>query len=183
MEQEYTSLAGYVAPIAWLDTSPDIDETWTVVTYKHYKDWRQDKRRKLARHLDLPHVPPGFEAYVHQMTQNGGLNTNQDWQDFIVKKKKPTARRTQVSGEVIKKAKLDAETEGFVHQRVKPELARKIQDYRRDNKLTQSELAHKLNVKDDIVRDYENGSAIPDGKILEKFHRFFESVKVAEERN
>ena len=47
----------------------------------------------------------------------------------------------------------------------------KIQKARVGNKMTQKELAQSIQVKQQIINDYETGKAIPDSGIINKLQR------------
>jgi putative transcription factor len=68
-------------------------------------------------------------------------------------------------------AKLDRETEELHHDRVSLDVGRIIMKVRSEMKLTQKELATKINEKPQVVNDYEAGRAIPNQQILGKLER------------
>jgi putative transcription factor len=68
-------------------------------------------------------------------------------------------------------AKLDAETEDFHHDTVKLDVRRRIQQGRQMKKMTQKELAQAINVKPQVINEYESGKAIPNNMILAKMER------------
>lgn len=58
------------------------------------------------------------------------------------------------------------------HQRlVSKDLSRKIVQYRKNNSMTQQQLAIKLDIKLEVVQDYEKGTAISDKVANSKFHQ------------
>lgn len=67
--------------------------------------------------------------------------------------------------------KVDEETESFRHQRVSYDFKTALQRARQAKKMTQAELAQKLNVKPSIVSDYETGRAIPDPQLVARMNR------------
>eukprot|EP00033_Pygsuia_biforma_P000826 GCRY01000961.1.p1 GENE.GCRY01000961.1~~GCRY01000961.1.p1 ORF type:complete len:139 (+),score=18.97 GCRY01000961.1:141-557(+) len=67
--------------------------------------------------------------------------------------------------------KLDQETEELHHDRVDMSLSKRIQQARLDKKMTQKELAQKINEKPQVVNEYEAGKAIPNPQILGKMER------------
>jgi len=125
------------------------------------------------------------------MNMNGG----QDWDQVVLKKKKPTnsqlkdesavnnARRQGVAVETVKKvagvqtttgksaAKIDAETEDFKIEKVSTELKKQIIQARTAKKLTQAQLAQLVNEKPSVINEYESGKAIPNPQILSKMSR------------
>eukprot|EP00249_Psilotum_nudum_P005304 c18753_g1_i1 orf=217-645(+) len=124
----------------------------------------------------------------------------QDWEPVVIRKKPPTAaatkdekavnaaRRAGGPIETIKKynagsnkaasstpglntKKLDEETEVLAHERVSFELKKAIMQARMEKKLTQAQLAQKINEKPQIIQEYECGKAIPNQQIITKLER------------
>mmetsp|Transcript_35276 Transcript_35276/g.140192 ORF Transcript_35276/g.140192 Transcript_35276/m.140192 type:complete len:81 (-) Transcript_35276:1195-1437(-) len=62
-------------------------------------------------------------------------------------------------------AKLDAETEDFHHKKVSTSMAQDIQKARLSKKMTQAQLAQRINEKPQIINDYEAGRAIPNQQV------------------
>eukprot|EP01099_Mayorella_cantabrigiensis_P002882 TRINITY_DN22_c0_g1_i1.p1 TRINITY_DN22_c0_g1~~TRINITY_DN22_c0_g1_i1.p1 ORF type:complete len:173 (-),score=56.61 TRINITY_DN22_c0_g1_i1:88-546(-) len=67
--------------------------------------------------------------------------------------------------------KLEQETEELHHDRVPLSVAQAIQKARNAAKLTQKELATKINEKPGVINDYEAGKAIPDNQVLGKLEK------------
>jgi|SRR3990172_707860 len=57
-------------------------------------------------------------------------------------------------------------------------IGKQIQQARLNKKMTQDELAQKINVKPNIIRDYENGKAIPDKKVIQKISQIL-GIKIS----
>ena len=70
-----------------------------------------------------------------------------------------------------KYAKLDDINEGQKHESINLSLSQKIQKGRTAKGMKQKDLANRINVKPQIIGDYESGRAIPDNKILGKIER------------
>ncbi|XP_071949077.1 endothelial differentiation-related factor 1 homolog isoform X2 [Antedon mediterranea] len=68
-------------------------------------------------------------------------------------------------------AKLDRETEELHHERVSLEVGKLISQGRIEKKMTQKELATKINEKPQVINDYEAGRAIPNNQVLGKIER------------
>ncbi|XP_064649720.1 endothelial differentiation-related factor 1 homolog [Lineus longissimus] len=68
-------------------------------------------------------------------------------------------------------ARLDGETEELHHETVPLSVGRAIQQQRGVLKLTQKDLATKVNEKPQVINDYEAGRAIPNQQILSKLER------------
>lgn len=63
------------------------------------------------------------------------------------------------------------ETDELRHSKVDKSLSKAIMQARTAKKLTQKELATAINEKPQIVAEYENGKAIPNGAIIVKLER------------
>lgn len=68
-------------------------------------------------------------------------------------------------------AKLDNAEEAEKIETVSLSLSQKIQQGRADKGMKQKDLATKINVKPQVIGDYESGRAVPDNKILGKIER------------
>uniref|UniRef100_A0A0B6ZJN6 HTH cro/C1-type domain-containing protein n=1 Tax=Arion vulgaris TaxID=1028688 RepID=A0A0B6ZJN6_9EUPU len=68
-------------------------------------------------------------------------------------------------------AKLDRETEELHHEHVALDVAKLIQQGRQAKGFTQKDLATRINEKQQVINDYENGKAIPNQQILSKLER------------
>tara|TARA_E500000178_G_scaffold306339_1_gene318427 strand:- start:7063 stop:7422 length:360 start_codon:yes stop_codon:yes gene_type:complete len=71
-----------------------------------------------------------------------------------------------------KNRKLDEETENFIHEKVSLSLSKKIQQARLAKGMSQKDLATKINVKPNVIQEYESGKAIPDNKILRLIKKY-----------
>ena len=114
---------------------------------------------------------------------------HQDWNNVVFKKKQQTTltnddiRRSNyktkqrtvsnsnknTNGQRLHK--LNNETESFEVKRVPLSLSKQIQQARLTNKITQKELAQRINVSSKIINDYESGKAIPDNNVKMKIQR------------
>jgi putative transcription factor len=70
-----------------------------------------------------------------------------------------------------KLAKLDNAEEAEKIETVSLSLSQKIQQGRAAKGMKQKDLATKINVKPQVIGDYESGRAVPDNKILGKIER------------
>ncbi|CEL92813.1 unnamed protein product [Vitrella brassicaformis CCMP3155] len=75
--------------------------------------------------------------------------------------------------------KLEEETENFKHDRVSHDFAKALQQARLDKKLTQAELAQRINEKASVINEYEAGKAIPNPQILSKLRRVVGNLPAA----
>lgn len=98
-----------------------------------------------------------------------------DYQDFkplILRKTIPknTDKSVEVKQVSDRKKKADF-TDVTVPKTVGSEMGKRIQQARTSKNMTQKDLAQKLNVKQPIIRDYENGTAVTDSQLLSKIKR------------
>jgi putative transcription factor len=63
------------------------------------------------------------------------------------------------------------ESEDLKHATVNKSLSKAIQQARIAKKMTQKELATAINEKPQVIAEYENGKAIPNGQIIVKIER------------
>ncbi|KAF5825868.1 DNA binding helix-turn helix protein [Dunaliella salina] len=125
--------------------------------------------------------------------------TTQDWNPVIIRKKPPSktdledpkvlqAALREGKVEAIKKIhqstpssqpvnvrKIEKQDEegNFKHERISEHLKKTIIKLFNNAKLTQAQLAQKINEKPQIIQEYENGKAIPSSQILNKLSRVF----------
>lgn len=71
----------------------------------------------------------------------------------------------------IKKKILSDDPESYKTDKVSHTLRTQIQTARMAQKLTQKQLAQKINVTANIIQSYENGTAVPDNQVLQKLRR------------
>lgn len=97
----------------------------------------------------------------------------------FIKRSDPKAVPTGGSGGVRrppdsaarKMAEIENNTETFDVSHTGVDMANRIKSLRAAKEMSQKDLAQRANVKIDIVRDYENGRAIPNSKIISKFEQ------------
>lgn len=99
----------------------------------------------------------------------------QDWTPVVFHKRIPSEQAAP-KAPVGKKGKLVREladaTEAIkVAEKISLSLSKTIQQARAAKKMTQSELAKKVNVQSKTVADYEAGRVVPDAGILSKLSR------------
>lgn len=63
------------------------------------------------------------------------------------------------------------ETDELKHNKVNKSLSKAIQQARMAKKMTQKDLATAINEKPQVIGEYENGKAIPNGQIISKIER------------
>lgn len=98
-------------------------------------------------------------------------------EDIVVDKRKPVPIMEQKNkssfadnskADYRKLYKIEHEDENFHHKRIDGEISKKIIQKRVELKLSRKELAQKINIKEQILTEYETGKAIPDNNIMNK---------------
>ena len=95
---------------------------------------------------------------------------HQDWEPVSWSKKKET---TEKKPNVVRdtSVKLDENDEVMAIKYVPREVGTLITNARVANKLTRKELANKLNLKEDVITNIENGTAIYNGNQVAKIKK------------
>jgi putative transcription factor len=130
------------------------------------------------------------------------MNTDQDWTTVVFRKKKTATATTPNKGNAdattvtVKKVyggtntnknnkggesshlRKIADTEIAKVERVSPRVRQAIAKARTAKNLSQKDLAIRLNVKQGVIRDYENGTAIPvpDGRFIARLEKILETT-------
>ena len=94
----------------------------------------------------------------------------QDWKQVKFVKKNTTKSNGKKKNTNTGANKVD-KTEIANIKKINLSSSRIISKKRIELKLTQKELANKLNIKPEIITSYENGKAIPNGHILNKLQK------------
>ena len=101
--------------------------------------------------------------------------SHQDWEpvhwDKKTDKKKDTTPRPKRNAEADRLRKLEEEDESFSVATVSLSVGRAVQMGRHQLKLSQKDLAQRLNIGAKIITDYENGKAIPSNQLLQRMQR------------
>ena len=66
---------------------------------------------------------------------------------------------------------IDNNTECFTIEKTGMDLANRMKTLRSQKEMTQKEVAQRANVKVDVIRDYENGKAIPDARLISRLEQ------------
>jgi putative transcription factor len=107
---------------------------------------------------------------------------HQDWEPVVIRTKKEAKVQSPPPPSQIPK-KLDQNLEGFDHKKVPKQIADAIQRRRIELKLTQTELANKINEKPVIVNDVENCRGVYNhihiNKILKALGLTLKQIKVS----
>ena len=104
----------------------------------------------------------------------------QDWDPMILNKKPKNnsnnsnnnnSNKPKISDDAHKLYKIEAQDDVQPIKKVSHNLKTQIQSARCAKKMSQKDLANKINVQESIIKDYESGKAIPDVKIVNKIGR------------
>ncbi len=100
---------------------------------------------------------------------------HQDWETVVFRKKERGQGRVLGQGRILGPThaqKLDSNSENYKdHKKVQKTLADAIRQRRIELKMTQEQLAHKVNVKANIVNDIESQRGVYDSNTVEKIKR------------
>jgi ribosome-binding protein aMBF1 (putative translation factor) len=94
---------------------------------------------------------------------------HQDWKPYIIRKKKEVVKNT--GGKKGPSDNLDSNDGKLKHKKVDKNFSKKITLYRLAKKWNQKTLGQKTNIKEDLIKKYENGTAIPTPQICNKLRR------------
>jgi len=115
----------------------------------------------------------GFKRQVAKVTKkDSDLNAARRAGAVVATDKKVTGGNKAHQGTDHQRiAKLDRENEVAPPAKVAPSVGRAIQDARLELKLSQKDVAQKVNEKPSVIQDYESSKAIPNAQILGKLER------------
>lgn len=104
---------------------------------------------------------------------------HQDWNTVILRnpkaqkavQQKQQQRVKTVDNQSVDEKKLLSETESFHHKKVSVEDSKKIVQARVAAKLTQAQLAQRLNISSKDINDIERGVALYNGNLIAKIKK------------
>ena len=113
---------------------------------------------------------------------------NQDWKDVVIRQKpaktiplknplsKPHANKNvqqtpSINARKIEKVLDDEENTSVIIQNVSYDLSIQIQQARQKKKWTRKDLANACSLTENTIRDYENGSCMPNQNEINKMSR------------
>ena len=102
--------------------------------------------------LSLTHLPTKYQTLIIYIRYGAGGNAS-------------AHSATSMSARKLE------ESEELVHASVPKTLSKAIQQARMAKKMTQKDLATAINEKPQVISEYENGKAIPNGQIIVKIER------------
>lgn len=91
---------------------------------------------------------------------------HQDWETVVLRKPKPPPKQNQSS-----RPKIEKDGEEFNLLKIDQNLKTAIQKARVANKMSQKQLAQKLNVLPQDIANYESGKAIPNNQFIARIER------------
>ena len=128
----------------------DLDSSWTVV---------KRKKKFKNKHKPKPSQQPSY---------------TQDSDVTILRRKKKYEHKQRFvnkSKSGMRASELDGDTSQMSHKFLKHSVKQAIIKGRNSKKLTRVQLAQKINVKPNIIADYEMGNPIVDRNILRKLEK------------
>lgn len=94
---------------------------------------------------------------------------DQDWETRVLRKNIVKKKPKTVDKTIVKIDSNDQTT--FKHKEITHSFKISLMRARQAKKLSQKELAQKINVKSNLINEYESGKTIPDGQIINKLNR------------
>lgn len=94
---------------------------------------------------------------------------HQDWKPVVLKKSQPTKHIQKRDGNKERKKIESDDPEPL--KTLGLSAAKQIQQARLSKKWSQKDLANKLNIKPNLIKDYETGKVVPNPQILNKINR------------
>lgn len=91
----------------------------------------------------------------------------QDWKPVVLTKHQPIKKNLIYNKQII-----EDNNEIVVPKTVTKEYGLKVQQYRNVMNLNQKDLAQKLNIPLEQIRNIENGTALKNGTLITKINRF-----------
>ncbi|KAF9475661.1 MBF1-domain-containing protein [Pholiota conissans] len=116
----------------------------------------------------------GFKRQVAKVTKkDSDLNAARRTGAVVATDKKVSggANKAHQGTDHQRIAKLDRENEVAPPAKIAPSVGRAMQDARLALKLTQKDVAQKVNEKPSVIQEYESSNAIPNPQILGKLER------------
>lgn len=101
----------------------------------------------------------------------GELNAARRAGAVVGTEKKYASTNSKGNPEGQRLTKLDASDDVVAVKKVDASVGKAIQQARQDKKLTQKDLATKVNEKPQVINDYEAGRAVPNQQLLGKLQR------------
>ena len=106
----------------------------------------------------------------------GDAFDGQDWKPVVIRGKQNVNNTTQNTGKKYvqsKETKLEQQIDNDEYVAPKPvfEIKIAIMRARTAKKMAQSELAKKLNIKPNLINEYESGKTVPDNSTIAKIER------------
>ena len=98
---------------------------------------------------------------------NNNPYDHQDWNEVVLLKPKQLKATSNIPSQT-KEQKLDHSNDIIVPKKINLNLKKAIQQARLANKISQKDLAIKLNVPLQMIVQYENGKAIPSNIFIRK---------------
>ena len=100
----------------------------------------------------------------------------QDWHPVTLTKHSKSSGNKRAPGSFVdqniaRARKAETETEDFTIKTVSKSAATEIIELRTKKGWTQKQLAQAINERPDVVKSWENGTAIPNGQLLVKMRR------------
>ena len=102
---------------------------------------------------------------------------HQDWKPLVFVKNQPEIQKSKIDYANVKKnIILNSNEDIYKPKTVDKDFSKQLIKARIDKKLTQKEVANMLCITLKDVSEYENGTAIHNGKLVSKFKNFYKKI-------
>lgn len=143
------------------------DDKWHVVIDK------KTNRRHNSGGVSAPKQEETIKSNVVHQDWNVRILNNNNTQKPIKQQSldTPSLRRHEAPSTHLKKLESYTGEEDVDLSRVSFSLRQQIQSARQAKNMTQKQLANLCNLPESVIKNYENGTAVPDPQILNKLSR------------
>lgn len=131
----------------WVRLDKMSEDNWTVVTKKNVKKEKEPRERSIS------------SRHTNQYNTMNNTNTTTNYSKY---------NSQHIGPSNSKKIEERSEEGDYQIQKVSRDFQLKLQRARQDKHLTQKQLASLCNLQESVIRNYEQGNAIPNYKEINK---------------
>ncbi|KAJ8604224.1 hypothetical protein CTAYLR_009779 [Chrysophaeum taylorii] len=134
-----------------------------------HQDWTSVNVGKSAKPYSKPQTEGEKKAEIQKLKKQGLVSTEAKMGATTNKSTGGHGPMGTTAGAAARK--IDEETETFKPQRTGLEFGKALMQARTAKKMTQKDLATKVNEKPSVVQEYETGKAVPNPQVISKLER------------
>jgi len=142
------------------------DKGWTTVSYKNNKPKQSPSQSQKSQAQPYEQQQ---QQQQQQKPKEPGNTSRITLGDFIVKK----SSRLNTNKQQVDSIKIEEQADEGTYKisKVSNTLSLQLQQERQKKKMTQKQLALQCNLQENIIRNYENGTAVPNQQELNKLSK------------